>query len=119
MKFPGKLSRGFSSRHNPVSTTHNRGTAVSASQSSASEPALLIDGDPIVCKKPVSTLDRIPGRLGIRPASVFKKGGNNLLRFTEEDVFPPVRTLVHSHCMTTSEFCIPQLEHSKLKAFPL
>lgn len=64
-------------------------------------------------------LDRRPEGLGTRPFVYLKKRENNLLRFTEEDVFPPVRTLVHSHCMTTSEFCIPQLEQSKLKAFPL
>jgi hypothetical protein len=42
-----------------------------------------------------------------------------LLRFTEENVFPPVRTLTQSHCKTMSELCIPQFEHSVLKASPL
>lgn len=64
-------------------------------------------------------LDKRPEGLVTGPASVLEKRGYNLLRFTEEDVFPPVRTLVQSHCMTTSEFCIPQLAQSKLKAFPL
>lgn len=42
-----------------------------------------------------------------------------LLRFTEDDVFPPVMRLAQSHCMTTSELCMPQFEHSLRNAWPL
>lgn len=41
------------------------------------------------------------------------------LRSTEEDVFPPVAMLTHSHCRTTWELCIAQFVQEVVKALPL
>lgn len=59
------------------------------------------------------------GRKGAGREEEAGGGGRGLLRSTEEDVFPPVAMLTHSHCMMTWELCIPQFQQMVLKALPL
>lgn len=86
---------------------------------SASEPALLADVDVVIFGSRVSTLDpELDKTVGCQKCH-NQEVEEYSLRFTEELVFPPVRILVQSHCMTTSELCMPQFEQSMWKAWPL
>lgn len=88
---------------------------------STSEPALLADVDVVVFgwySGQHFRYENSTNREAPENAKLQAVGGYSL-RFTEELVFPPVRILVQSHCITTSELCMPQFEQSMRKACPL